>query len=846
MKNLLTFFVLLQISMVSNADYLSEDLRNDVEDLKRDYRQQPTNRENFSTRVATTWEWLNAYSMTGKSLPVNITQMIRPVLPGKVSGQRIKALDYYIEELILLDEDPAALGELVADEGPYEARSFASFTQTYTVGSRAIETGGSFLIARHFRPGYGKFQATDPAGDNYVSITSSRASVKFEPDGIPLAGMHGGFGTRELALIFKVSSGRLMTGDTVTVTYGDRRGGSRGLQISSASTDFLPLPIYVDFVGNDHHYALPIQPIKVSGSTVAGVHGFAPSVVRPGEPFQLSVRSQDAYYNRAKLPVPGYKVFLNDDLIATTAPSDISAITILSDIKISEPGVYKVKLESLDGAIQGAGNPILVSKDAEKIYWGDTHGHSGFAEGIGTPDRFMQWARDDARLDFVTHSEHDIWMDDYEWQVLVDNVTKYSESDKFISYLGYEWTTQNRQGGHHNVLYRNVGDHIRLPNQLYPTLSGLYAGLRKEFPIDEVLVIPHAHQAGDYRQSDPEVERLVEIMSQHGTFEWFGKMYLKQGHQVGFIAGSDNHLSQPGYTSPKPGYMSQRGGLAAVMAGEGGRDAIFDAMKSLNTYATTGDKIIMDVDLNGVGMGKRAPFATKRVIEGRVIGTAPIDTITIVKNGEEIWAKDYLTRQKGTRNQRETYYVTFESDSVPTHPNDNPRGTRGWVGEMDVTGATVESVDATDFFNVITNELAQDPNNPGRIKFSTGTRGDTSSIKLSIAKAKRGASIKIKLKPAEEQGSPSRFRARGTTPASEVVLKFSELKDGMTEQVIPFQGYNDKIILRRVIEDGPEVVEFNYTDNGMLQGDYYYVRVRQANDAMAWSSPIWVGGIRPR
>ena len=23
---------------------------------------------------------------------------------------------------------------------------------------------------------------------------------------------------------------------------------------------------------------------------------------------------------------------------------------------------------------------------------------------------------------------------------------------------------------------------------------------------------------------------------------------------------------------------------------------------------------------------------------------------------------------------------------------------------------------------------------------------------------------------------------------------------------------------------------------------YYYVRVRQVNDAMAWSSPVWVGG----
>ena len=34
----------------------------------------------------------------------------------------------------------------------------------------------------------------------------------------------------------------------------------------------------------------------------------------------------------------------------------------------------------------------------------------------------MTWAMEDARLDFVTHSEHDIWLDDSEWQHLKDNV----------------------------------------------------------------------------------------------------------------------------------------------------------------------------------------------------------------------------------------------------------------------------------------------------------------------------------------------------------------------------------------------------------------------------------------
>ena len=35
--------------------------------------------------------------------------------------------------------------------------------------------------------------------------------------------------------------------------------------------------------------------------------------------------------------------------------------------------------------------------------------------------------------------------------------------------------------------------------------------------------------------------------------------------------------------------------------------------------------------------------------------------------------------------------------------------------------------------------------------------------------------------------------------------------------------------------------DFTFVDNNPLPGEsYYYVRVMQANEQMAWSSPIWV------
>ena len=41
--------------------------------------------------------------------------------------------------------------------------------------------------------------------------------------------------------------------------------------------------------------------------------------------------------------------------------------------------------------------------------------------------------------------------------------------------------------------------------------------------------------------------------------------------------------------------------------------------------------------------------------------------------------------------------------------------------------------------------------------------------------------------------------------------------------------------------------KFEFVDSDSPKpGDYYFVRVKQLDGGMAWSSPIWVGGFSPR
>ena len=328
-------------------------------------------------------------------------------------------------------------------------------------------------------------------------------------------------------------------------------------------------------------------------------------------------------------------------------------------------------------------------------------------------------------------------------------------------------------------------------------------------------------------------------MSQHGNFEWFGRMYLAHGHQVGFTAASDNHLSQPGYTAPLGGSLAQRGGLGAILAQARTTDDIFDGMKALKSYATTGDKIILEFEVNGAGMGQRTEFTAEREITGRVIGTAPIDTITVVKNDKVAWQQRYLEPANAGDAR---YLLTFASDSTPFNPGDNPRGWRGWEGVLEVHGAELKRIEPYDA-SFPQQRVERGAKKPNRASFSTKTRGDGSSFMIELDNATRAARIDIDLTEVlETGGAPPIYRQPQRSPAQSFSLALKDIDDNRVVHAQAVDAYTDTVTLRRIVEAGQREVEFRFSDTGERQGDYYYVRVVQANDAIAWSSPVWIGG----
>jgi|TARA_B100000315_G_scaffold260588_2_gene323225 hypothetical protein len=852
------------------GDYLSANLRARVERLKVEVSVAPPTIETIEDRIDVLWQWANAMARRdgGLRFAPNLTARVAQIL-GQLSGYDLhtnpdgsvnpdlvaralegarrgnaiqQALIAYVGELTLREEEPEVFGKLTsADRGPFPAGSYQTIRQTWTVGSRNLQPGGYLMVAQHFMAAQGRYQVDDQQAANYVSIESSNPNAVFMPSTQPMRGMHGGFRRPADNLTFRLDSGLLTEGDTVTITYGDRRFGSPGFRIQAVSNDYYQLPVYLSFNTDPVNYLLDPTAFEVIGAEAAGVHGFVPSIVRVDEPFSLSVRVEDTYYNKASGPMPGMLVFSNDEPFAEIAAGN-QAINRIDDIALADPGVYRFSFQSLDGSISGVSNPVWVQQDPPyRIYWGDTHGHSGFAEGQGTPEGFFRFGRDEARLDFLTLSEHDIWLDDGEWERMRKTVQEFNSEGEFIAYLGYEWTVQHRRGGHHNVLYRTPEARERVGVQFHPILFELYSGLRDRYQTDDVLIIPHAHQAGYWHASDGEMETLVEIHSQHGYFEWFGHMYLQQGFNTGFIAASDDHLGHPGYTSVRPSGFIYQGGLAAVRAGQKTSDALFTAMKQRKTYATSVDRIILSMDVNGTEMGGVTAPSPIRTIKGQVMGTSAIDTITVVKNGRIVAEHDYRVTQQLTGDFTHVE-LTFHSPSHSAgYQHDNPRAWRIWKGNLTVSGASVVEI-KPGYHNPLLPPTYRDDEEPNRVHFALGTRGEKRRLLLTLQNVSDKSAIAVHLDQSREMPTaPARLRPPKQLPAADFRFSMGDLEEGARVREFVVDEYTDQITLRTIRADAALDQEYRFEDREPAKpGDYYYVKVEQANSGIAWSSPVWL------
>ena len=305
------------------GDYLAPALREEVTALKRDAVRQPTTAVNLEGRLDTLWAWINAYSLTGGPVPVNATLQIatasRSLEDLRLAGTPptrgvLRSVDGLIHEFRIKDERPDALGRVDLEvDGPVHADSWTTVKQTYTVGEAALGPGARIMAAKQLQMDGGYPQNQDPDGPHYVSATTSNPRVTLGATTTPWSGMHGGFRSAREMPSFQVERGTLATGDTVTLVYGDRQGGSEGWKQQTFATDEAMLPIYIDLDGSGNFLTPRWPAYEIVGNSVAGVTAVGPSIVKPGEEFDLAIRWEDRSGNRATGLIPDATVSLNGE-----------------------------------------------------------------------------------------------------------------------------------------------------------------------------------------------------------------------------------------------------------------------------------------------------------------------------------------------------------------------------------------------------------------------------------------------------------------------------------------------------------------------------------------------------
>ncbi|MCH8829015.1 MAG: DUF3604 domain-containing protein, partial [Planctomycetes bacterium] len=293
-----------------------------------------------------------------------------------------------------------------------------------------------------------------------------------------------------------------------------------------------------------------------------------------------------------------------------------------------------------------------------RLFWGDLHNHNAVGYAQGSLARSIDLARE--HLDFFAFTGHASWHDmprmpgerhmkwvrGFEahakhWPQTVRMIREANSGD-FVAILGYEWHSSS--WGDYCLLFADGEGELFLPD----TVDDLFRFAEQR----QALAIPHhvAYKQGwrgaNWSKFQPRVSPVVEIFSEHGCTESDRSPFpmirhsnggratantitrqLARNLRFGFVASSDDHLGYPGAYGE---------GVVGVWADDLSREAIFAAIRARRTFAATGDRIQLEVSLNGQPMGAEIPFASDREIDVCVTGQDSLAMIELIRNGRVI------------------------------------------------------------------------------------------------------------------------------------------------------------------------------------------------------------------
>ena len=358
-----------------------------------------------------------------------------------------------------------------------------------------------------------------------------------------------------------------------------------------------------------------------------------------------------------------YDVYAGKLELAKTAGGPVEDEFFVGTDDLPEPEVVADDTPALAGPLWKRYR-MEAGGETYRLTWGDLHRHTDLSfDGYSDGSLYdcYRYAIDAARMDFLGPSEHVLPEKadtPYLWRMIDKAVDVYKLPGSFYPLLNYERTVAYPDG-HRNIVWRGRGyDPIRIklgdrPNGVAEDDTPLLWKSLLAGGTPQAISIPHtpATQMGtDWRHNDERAERLVEMFQgNRDSYEYLGAPRgataerivvggyitsgeirpkgfvwnaLAKGYKLGFIASSDHRSTHMSY--------------AAVYTPERSYEGIWDSLYARRTYAAT-DNIIVDFQSDGHAMG--AEFAAREPprFDIRVIGTAKIAQIDVIKDNEFVY-----------------------------------------------------------------------------------------------------------------------------------------------------------------------------------------------------------------
>lgn len=480
------------------------------------------------------------------------------------------------------------------------------------------------------------------------------------------------------AIIIDIVDGYLNPGDKIVVRIGDTRFGARGTRVQTFVEEDFRMRWYIDPVGTSRF--APIKPdlsFNIHSGEVAKLKVITLRVVGSGVDFPIHIHTEDVWGN-ATINQSGLEAQIQikdgDEgsiLAETRVPLSRNGWTCGStNISLEPDGEHRVTVTLTDGngiAIQTHADKLSVNSHlpVPRVLYADLHVHSDDTVGTNSTTYNFSYAQKIAGLDIVGYTANDFNITKDRWEQTLDIIRATNKPGEVVIFPGTEWCGNSAAGGDHNVVFLDE------PSKLIEFPLDKNGNVARSFewnehgpselqpgawPLDEVyatyahspeshLLIPHVGgRRCNLAWHHPGLERLLEIGSAWGQFEWLLQDAVRRGWKMGVCANSDEHRGRCGGGVPGTAVFGTKGGLTGALAPSLDRASVAKALRARHTFATTGERLVglTYIDSEGVIQGDdvRTSSQNNASLNYAFYGSSGFSSIEAWDASGIIWQRD--------------------------------------------------------------------------------------------------------------------------------------------------------------------------------------------------------------